>query len=1658
MYAKYFFLNKQKTDLIMKKKITKSFLALLGLIMFANILAMGQTTEKVVGNGTANGYIPIYPYYNYSYSQTILMPYEVGFAGQITKIKYKFAGSAADFINSDSITLYMGHTTKETFTSNTDWIPISSLTQKFKGKITYLSTNWVEITLSSPFTYNGTSNLAIAVEEDRPDCTASAQFFNSTQVSGGARSIYFRSDTDNPNPASPPTAYSRVSQIPTMNIVFTGAVTPTLDITKVITLYVNAGDSINLQFRAYNANTPVRIVSGNTTRNLVVGTTSSPSAKYYAESNIMKIYGDLDRFECYTAPIYHMAISNNHNIKIISAIGTRLSKGAIDDLYCMLPNRPSSDPGILWLLANTSDTNSAKVLATNSNNAANKNWRVQYGSNNTLIPTTGTFACGSPTVNMNRFITLNLNTNLQHNITRNEGITTNTYVRVISGSLDTTMIPNGSDYFISNSNTITFYGDIKVLDLDEWAGITTSMTLNNDVLEDFYIEGVYTSLDFSGAPNIKILNVGGSNLRTIDISALDSLNEIGFSYANFSPSGIDSIYCALPDRTGLSAGKVDASHFANAPSHPNVLLSNKANATSKNWNVMVGGSYTAPTNGTYVCGGPIVTTNAASSISSRMAILSGTVNPGTNVIAERGFEWKKTVGGTYVDLVSTQTGNTYTASFNNFTYNTSYTFRAYVKVGTTKIYGNERTFTTTTPSVSTNRYFTMTGIQSSSLIELGSSYPAYIRVVSGTLDTMYIIENPESFIPYIPSNSTKVTIYGYVNKIYYEGPADSADFSNNNLIKDITLLLEDDVLNYLNITGLNQLENFNLFNHNLTSVNFSTNTQLKKLFIASGPLASINLTGLSLLEEVSLSSPNLLTVNLNNRTTLKKLDLGNNPNLCSVLINGCDSLNNISFNNTNISPAGIDSIYCALPNRTGLSVGKVYASYSTTSSNHPNVLLSNKTNATTKNWNVYVGSQTSYTTPTNGTYVCGSPIVDTTNYISFDVQQGQGFIEIDMDAINAGIRITCGTLDTTFLLYGNFLYYFIPTGNTLKIYGNSSYIAVAGDTSPNSITGVSSSNHTSLTSLNIRSTLITSINLSNIINLKTASLSNNANLTSVNINGLDSLQRIDFENTGFSAAGIDSIYCALPNRTGLSVGKVYASNSTTDSNHPNVLLSNKTNATTKNWNVYVGSSTSYTTPTNGTYVCGGTINTGDVLTLAALDITTNSAKLRGAAGGMTYGVFTGSGFEWKETNGGTYTDLPSSTSLGAHTKILTGLSPNTSYTYRAYGIYNGVKKYGTEVTFTTLPVPVAATVTTNAASDIAQTLATLNGEVNPGTDVIAEKGFEWKLTTGGTYADEVSSSTGNTFTASLTGLTANTSYTFRAYVKVGTTKIYGSELTFTTSTAPVVATVTTNAATYIIQNSATLNGEVIPGTDAIDERGFEWKETIGGTYNDLVSMDLTNTFSVQLPGLTAGTSYTFKAYVFAGGVRIYGSEQTFTTLPDDIITSITTDDATDITAVSANLNATITPANDEVVTARGFEWKLTTGGTYSELYTAQTTDNYSVGINGLEANTSYTFKAFIMVNGNRIEGQEKVFVTLNGLNEVEGNIEIITIYPNPVSNTLYIECENEITKATLYDMNGRKIFEGENVSSIDASQLSKGIYSLRVVTNKSTRTFKVIKQ
>ena len=98
---------------------------------------------------------------------------------------------------------------------------------------------------------------------------------------------------------------------------------------------------------------------------------------------------------------------------------------------------------------------------------------------------------------------------------------------------------------------------------------------------------------------------------------------------------------------------------------------------------------------------------------------------------------------------------------------------------------------------------------------------------------------------------------------------------------------------------------------------------------------------------------------------------------------------------------------------------------------------------------------------------------------------------------------------------------------------------------------------------------------------------------------------------------------------------------------------------------------------------------------------------------------------------------------------------------------------------TTGPVITNPTVATAAATGISQTSATLNGTItNPDNVTITNKGFEWKATAGGTYTPVVV--TGATLSHNLTGLTANTGYTYKAFITFNGTTVYGDEMTFTT--------------------------------------------------------------------------------------------------------------------------------------------------------------------------------------------------------------------------------------------------------------------------------------
>ncbi|MBP1644858.1 MAG: putative hemagglutinin [Bacteroidetes bacterium] len=174
--------------------------------------------------------------------------------------------------------------------------------------------------------------------------------------------------------------------------------------------------------------------------------------------------------------------------------------------------------------------------------------------------------------------------------------------------------------------------------------------------------------------------------------------------------------------------------------------------------------------------------------------------------------------------------------------------------------------------------------------------------------------------------------------------------------------------------------------------------------------------------------------------------------------------------------------------------------------------------------------------------------------------------------------------------------------------------------------------------------------------------------------------------------------------------------------------------------------------------------------------------------------------------------------------------------------------------------------------------------------------------------------------------------------------------------------------------------------------------------------------------------------------------------------SVTTLDATNLQNRATTLNATITRGTD-IISSQGFEWKAETDESLQSVDIANVIDdNFSLALTELSPYTIYKYKAYIVVDGNKLYGEEKSVQTL-GLNMVTGNTEI-NIYPNPVSNDLNIECSEKIDSIEVYDSLGRRIIRQENSpkkTTIDVSNLNNGIYILKLITEKGIGEYKIVK-
>ncbi len=158
----------------------------------------GNFVTVTIGSGNdTNAYLPTYSYYCYSLTQQIYTPEEIGVAGAISSIAFKNGGQE----KTRTIDIYLVHTQKNSFSSSSDWIPVTAEDRVFSGSVTFTADGeWTTLQLEKPFSYNCKDNLAVIVDDNNGSYSSGMSCY----VFGtGAMSIRVYSDGTNYDPTNP---------------------------------------------------------------------------------------------------------------------------------------------------------------------------------------------------------------------------------------------------------------------------------------------------------------------------------------------------------------------------------------------------------------------------------------------------------------------------------------------------------------------------------------------------------------------------------------------------------------------------------------------------------------------------------------------------------------------------------------------------------------------------------------------------------------------------------------------------------------------------------------------------------------------------------------------------------------------------------------------------------------------------------------------------------------------------------------------------------------------------------------------------------------------------------------------------------------------------------------------------------------------------------------------------------------------------------------------------------------------------------------------------------------------------------------------------------------------------------------------------------------
>ncbi|WP_138432993.1 T9SS type A sorting domain-containing protein [Winogradskyella algicola] len=264
------------------------------------------------------------------------------------------------------------------------------------------------------------------------------------------------------------------------------------------------------------------------------------------------------------------------------------------------------------------------------------------------------------------------------------------------------------------------------------------------------------------------------------------------------------------------------------------------------------------------------------------------------------------------------------------------------------------------------------------------------------------------------------------------------------------------------------------------------------------------------------------------------------------------------------------------------------------------------------------------------------------------------------------------------------------------------------------------------------------------------------------------------------------------------------------------------------------------------------------------------------------------------------------------------------------------------------------------------------------------------------------------------------------------------------------------------------------GTTTNNLGPIEWSEApTADSYNISLGTNLAGDDIGVITGFASGNSINFNwqpnttYYWFIEAVNCAGT----TASP---VFSFTTSACTDTTA--PGLTSAPSPSDgamDVTIDANGnalaFSWTGDPNASYTVNFgttnpPTQSFDNFEPGesITGLAENTTYFWSVDALNCFGTTTGTVWSFTTGLALSVTENEISKFSIYPNPVIDIVNIKSTNSIIdNIQIFDLSGKMISNyGSNDildSQIDLSNLSKGIYLMKISAGDKTQTLKINK-